>query len=39
MLAAVSSNEVWQKIVDFFTITVKDFSLNYWQKIPRLSSY
>ena len=34
MLAAVSSNEVWQKIVDFFTITVKDFFVELLAENP-----
>ena len=34
MLAAVSSNEVWQKIVDFFTITVKDFFVKLLAENP-----
>lgn len=34
MLAAVSSNEVWQKIVDFFTITVKDFFVGLLAENP-----
>ncbi len=34
MLSAVSSNEVWQKIVDFFTITVKDFFAELLQENP-----
>ena len=34
MLAAVSSNEVWQKIVDFFTITVKDFFIELLAENP-----
>ena len=34
MLAAVSSNEVWQKIVDFFTITAKDFFVELLAENP-----
>lgn len=34
MLAAVSSNEVWQKIVDFFTIMVKDFFVELLAENP-----
>jgi len=34
MLAAVSSNEVWQKIVDFFTVTVKDFFVELLKENP-----
>ena len=34
MLAAVSSNEVWQKIVDFFTITVKEFFVKLLAENP-----